>query len=92
MRYLNNKLSNSRLCSYSKYGNETTLHTFHSYNLTFRLWSHFKLFLESNLILPYLLSQTSIFDFFDKTNNQNFVLLNHSLLLFKLKLLTLELI
>ena len=46
--------------------------------------SQLKLFLEPNLILPYTLPQTAIFGFLDKPDYQNFVLLNHLILLFKL--------
>ena len=78
------KLTNSPFCSVCKHENETTLEIFNSCNSTRRLWSQLKFFMEPNFILPYLLPQTAIFEFFDKENNQNFVLLNHFLLLFKL--------
>ena len=78
------KLTNSPLCSFCKHENETTLHIFYSCNSTRRLRSQIKLFLEANLILSYLLPQTAIFGFLDEPDNQNFVLLNYLLLLFKL--------
>ena len=63
------KLTNSPVCSFCNETteNETTLHIFYSSNLTRRLLSQLKLFLERNLILPYLLPQTSIFGFLDET-------------------------
>ena len=77
------KLADSPLCSFSKHEDETTLHIFYSCNSTRRLWSQFKLFLEPNLLLPYLLPQTAIFDFPGEPDNQNFVLLSYLLLLYK---------
>ena len=70
------KLINSSLYSFCKHENETTLHVFYACNSTRTLWSQLKLFLKPNLILPYLLPQSTIFGLI--------VLLNHLLLLFKL--------
>ena len=87
--YLNDKLytpklTNSSLCSFCKHENETTPHIFYPCNSTRKLWLQLKLFLEPNLILPYLLSQTSIVGFLGQPDQQNFVLLNRLLFLFKL--------
>ena len=78
------KLADSPLCSFCKHEDETTPHIFYSCNSTRRLWSQFKLFLEPNLLLPYLLPQAAIFDFLGEPGNQNFVLLSYLLLLFNL--------
>ena len=56
----------------------------HYITFTLAIKQHLKLFLEPNLILPYLLPQTTIFGFLDEPDNQNFVLLNRLLLLLKL--------
>ena len=56
----------------------------HYITFTLAIKQHLKLFLEPNLILPYLLPQTAIFGFLDEPDNQNFVLLNRLLLLLKL--------
>ena len=87
--YLSNKFykykfTNSPLYSFCIHENETTLHIFYSYYCACRLLSQLDLFLEQNLIPLYLLLQTTIFGFLGKPNNQNFMLLNHLLLLFKL--------
>lgn len=55
------KLINSPLYSFCKHENETTLHIFYACNSTRLLWSQLKLFLKPNLILPYLLPQSTIF-------------------------------
>ena len=78
------KLTNSPLCSFCKHENETTLPIFHSCNSSRRLWSQLKFISGAKIDIPYLLSQTVIFGFLDKPNNQNFVLSNNLLLLFKL--------
>ena len=89
--FLNNKLYTSKLAnnlfySFCKHENETTMHIFHFCNSTRRLMSQLKLLLEPDLLIPYLLPHTAIFSFLDEPNNQNFVYLNHLLLLFKLNI------
>ena len=71
--YVNNKLCTCKitnpLCCFCKHENETVLHIFYSCNLTCRIWSQLKSFLEPNLILPYLLTKTATIGFLEKPDN-----------------------
>lgn len=61
------------------------LHVFCSGTLTWQVWSQLRVFLEPNFTLPDLIPQAAIFGFPEELNCQSFVLFNHFLLLFQLK-------
>ena len=86
--YLNKKLCQfgliqTSLCSFCNVYDETFSHLFCHCNVVLSLWSQFCYFLGNDLGLPSLTLQTATFGFFNWPDNENYLLANHLLLLFK---------
>ena len=72
------------LCSFCNSADEMPLHTFYICNMTKRLWSKLQYFVSQNLYIPEITPQSALFGFFNIGNQQqNFILINHLLLIFK---------
>ena len=79
----------SPLCSFWNLYYETPFPMFYEWDRVKCLWSDLHHCFQNNLMLPPLTPQTTNFGFFDSTNNDcnfenNKVLINHILLIFKL--------
>ena len=70
------------LCSFCSLEEETPMHVFYSYNHTQILWERLKYYIQKNLDLQSLTSQSAILG---STNSQSesFIIINHLLLIFK---------
>ena len=74
----------SPLCSFCNSADETPLHIFYTCNITKRLWNELQYFVSRYLYIPEITPQSALFGFFNNGNQQqNFLLINHLLLLFK---------
>ena len=74
----------SPLCSFCNSADETPLHIFYTCNITKRLWNELQYFVSHYLYIPEITPQSALFGFFNISNQQqNFLLINHLLLLFK---------
>ena len=92
--FLNKKLQTfgikpPTLCSFCNLYDETLYHIFYGCDRVKCLWSDLVQCFQNNLILPTLTPQAAIFGFLDSANNDsifenNKVLSNHILLIFKL--------
>ena len=58
------------------------MHIFYSCNHTQILWERLKYYIQNNLDLPSLTSQSAILGFTD-SHSENFIIINHLLLIFK---------
>ena len=79
----------SPLCSFCNLYDKTPYHIFYECDRVKCLWFDFVQYFQSNLILPTLTPQTSMFGFLDCTNNDsifenNKCFSNNILLIFKL--------
>ena len=61
---------------------ETPMHIFYSYNHTQILWERLKYYMQNNLDLPSLPSQSDILGL-TNSESENFIITNHLLLIFK---------
>ena len=87
--FLNKKLcmfgkTNSPLCSFCKLNEETFLHLYTECALIKSLWSNLKRFFGNDVFLPDLVPQAAFFGFLPELDVDNFLLLNHILLIFKI--------
>ena len=74
----------SPLCYFCNSADETTLHIFYTGNITERLWNELQYFVSQYLYISEITPQSALFGFFNIGNQQNnFLLINHFLLLFK---------
>ena len=73
-------LSNTKLCSFCKSNDETTLHLFHDCIKVKALWVKLSNFFRPILILPSLTPESAFLGF----ENINDILINHILLIFKI--------
>ena len=85
--YLNQKLilfrkHNTSLCSFGKLEDETVFQIYVHCSNTKWLWCTVIEYFERNLHIPLLSPQSAIFGFFE-ANDEEFLILNHLLLLFK---------
>ena len=60
----------------------TSMHIFYNCNHTKILWETLKYYIQNNLDLPSLTSRSAIFGFTD-SQSENFIIINHLLLIFK---------
>ena len=72
-------ISQDWLCSFSSLEEETPMHIFYSCNHKQILWERLKYYIQNNLDLPSLTSQSAILDFTD-SESQNFIIINQVLL------------
>ena len=63
---------------------ETIKHIFLECICVKQLWNHLRLFLTNDISLPILTPQTVIFGFINGTENSDYKITNHILLIFKL--------
>ena len=70
------------LCSFCSLEEETPMHIFYSCNHTQILWERLKYYIQNNLELPSVTSQSAILGFTD-SHLENFIIINHLLLIFK---------
>ena len=70
------------LCSFCSLEEETPMHIFYSCNHTQILWERLKYYIQNNLDLPSLISQSAILGFTD-SHSKNFIIISYSLLIFK---------
>ena len=87
--YLNKKLYifgkiSSRLCSICHSKDETFAHLFCECVRVSQLWSQLRIFFSTDLDLPLLASQTTIFDFLAETDKCIFKIRNYLLLVFEI--------
>ena len=75
-------ISQDSLCSFCSLEEETPMHIFYSCNHTQILWERLKYYIQNNLDLPSLTSQSAILGFTD-SHSENFIIINHLLLIFK---------
>ena len=74
----------SPLCYFCNSADETALHIFYTGNITERLWNELQYFVSQYLYISEITPQSAFFGFFNIGNQQNnFLLINHFLLLFK---------
>ena len=86
--YLNDKLflfgkSETNLCSFCRIEIETTSHLFSECSQTLLLWSQLKEYLSPHIILDDLNTQSALLGLYNDRLN-NYLLVNHLLLIFKL--------
>ena len=68
-------ISQDWLCSFCSLEEETPMHIFYSCNHKQILWERLKYYIQNNLDLPSLTSQSAILDFTD-SESQNFIIIN----------------
>ena len=88
-KYLNNMLftfgkTKTPLCSFFYSYNETIRHIFLECICVKQQWNHLRLFLTSDISLPTLTPQTTVFGFINGIENSFYKITNHILLIFKL--------
>ena len=69
------------LYSFCNLEEETPMHIFYGCNHTQILWKRLKYYIQNNLDLPSLTSQSAILDF-TESESENVVIVNHLLLIF----------
>ena len=79
------------LCPFCGLEEEAPMHLFYSGNHTQILWERLKYYIQNKLDLPSLTSQSAILGFTD-SHSENFIIINHLLLIFKYYILSLEVI
>ena len=72
------------LCSFCNSEEETPFHIFHNCTHTKNPWNQLQTFINENLVIPCLTPQSAMFGFID-TQQENRVIINHLLLIFKFK-------
>ena len=70
------------LCSFFNSEEETPSHVFHDYTHTQSLWNQLQTYISQNLVIPCLTPQSAIFGFIH-TRQENRVIINHLLFIFK---------
>ena len=85
--YLNKKLFHFGIisqpkCSVCNLYDETPQHLFYECIYTQHLWNHLQLYISGKIALPALTPQSAIFGFTDVLD-QNYIIVNHLLLIFK---------
>ena len=75
-------ISQDSLCSFCSLQEETPMHIFYSCNHTQILWERLKYYIQNNLDLPSLTSQSAIRGF-TNSESENVIIVNHLLLIFK---------
>ena len=75
-------ISQNSLCSFCSLEEETPMNIFYSRNHTRILWERLKHYIRNNLDLPSLTSQSAILGF-TNSESENFIIINHLLLIFK---------
>ena len=74
----------SPLCYSCNSADETPMHIFYTCNITNRLWNKLQYFVSQYLYISEITSQSALFRFYNIDNQQqNFLLINHLLLIFK---------
>ena len=77
------KKVSSRLCFFCNSADETPLHIFYTCNVTKRLWNELQYFVYQYLYIE-ITPQSALLGFFNiGSQQQNFLLINHLLLIFK---------
>ena len=69
-------------CSICNSEEETPFHTFDDCTHTQSLWNQRQTYISENLVIPCLIPQSAMFGFID-TQQENRVIINHLLLIFK---------
>ena len=72
-------------CSICNLYDETPQHLFYECIYTKHLWNHLQLYISGKVVLPALTLQRAIFGFTD-VSDQNYIIANHLLLIFKYNL------
>ena len=75
-------ISQDLLCSFCSLEEETPMHIFYSCNHTQILWERLKYYIQNNLDLPSLTSQSAILGFTD-SHSEKFIIISHLLLILK---------
>ena len=70
------------LCSFSNSEEETPFHVFHDCTHTQSHWNQLQTYINENLVIPCLTSQSDMFGFLD-TQQENRVIINHLQLIFE---------
>ena len=70
------------LCSFRNSEEETPFNIFHDCTHTQNLWNQLQTYISENLVIPCLTPPRAMFGFID-TQQENRVIINHSLLIFK---------
>ena len=73
-------LSDTKMCSFCKTSDETTLHLFHDCIIVKTLWEKLSFFFRPTLILPMLTPESAFLGF----ENIQDILINHIFLIFKI--------
>ena len=74
----------SPLCSFCNSAEETPLHIFYTCNITKGLWNQLQYFVSQYFHIPEITPQSALVEFFNIGNQQqNFLLMNHLVLIFK---------
>ena len=76
------EISQDSLCSICSLEEETPMHIFYSCNHTQILWERLSCYIQNNLDFPSLPSHSAILAFTD-SQSENFIIINHLLLIFK---------
>ena len=76
------EISQDSLCSICSLEEETPMHIFYSCNHTQILWERLNCYIQNNLDFPSLPSHSAILAFTD-SQSENFIIINHLLLIFK---------
>ena len=77
-------MKNTPLCSICNKEEETPLHIFSECTYVIYLWQQVATFFENNLILATLTPQTALLGLWSDNANHDELIINHSLLIFKL--------
>ena len=75
-------ISQDSICSFCSLEEETPMHLLYSCNHTQILWERLRYCIQNNLDLPSLTSLSAILGFTD-SELENFIIINHLLLIFK---------
>ena len=70
------------LCSFCNSEEETPFHVFHDCTHTQNLWDQLQTHISENLVVPCLTAMSAMFGFIN-TQQENCVIINHLLLIFK---------
>ena len=76
-------ISQDSLCSFCNLEEEIPMHIFYSCNHTQILRETLKYYIQNNLDLPSLTSHSVILGFTDSSESENFIIINHLLVIFK---------
>ena len=76
------KISQDLLCSFCSREEKTPMHIFYSCNHIQILWERLKYYIQNNLDLPSITSQSAILGF-AYSQSENFIIINHLMLILK---------